>query len=456
MRSTIFVSHTNSEKDNSFARWINAKLRLFGYDSWCELDRFVGGEECWLEIQKVLKTNTVIFIAVVSKRYCEKLMEGGSGVRMELNFAQKSNEIPNGNIIPVLIDEFSLDELPIEINPFWFIDCKGNWETALTNLLDKLSNEKIPKVGQGDSTLSFWYESIKLDKGIYPKNEIYYSNWWEIKSLPKFLYVFRFSNRKIADKVVHFEAFPCIGHGNHVCSFKDKITTLIWSNGDEIEVSITKVYKVPIVEIIDESYQSQLFPTLLDVKNILKRLLRTCFELLMYNCELKSYKLANKKPCFYYPTGFRENDKIKFDYRGKPKSKKLVGKYFDDMWHFGISSKVQLYPFVGFSLKSHILFSEDGKKLWNDKDKIHSARRKKGKTFFNEQWRDLLFGLLNSLKDEKGKISIPVNENFEIEMPSQTISFQSEFGYLEPNSAERLEMAVIDNFEDEEIEEIEE
>ena len=68
---------------------------------------------------------------------------GRQGIRMELNFAQKIKEIPNGNIVPILIDDFLLGDLPIELNPFWFINCENNWEIALTNILDKLSKAKI-------------------------------------------------------------------------------------------------------------------------------------------------------------------------------------------------------------------------------------------------------------------------------------------------------------------------
>ena len=63
---------------------------------------------------------------------------------MELNFAQKSNEIPNGNIVAILIDNLLVNELPIELNSYWFIDSQNNWEKALKDVLDLLlANELL-------------------------------------------------------------------------------------------------------------------------------------------------------------------------------------------------------------------------------------------------------------------------------------------------------------------------
>ena len=452
MRNTIFISHTHYERDNLFARWLNAKLKLIGYDSWCELDRFVGGEECWLEIQDVLKENTILFLVVVSKRYCDKLNEGGSGIRKELNFAQKSSTIPNDNIVPILIDNFSLEDLPIELNPHWFIDSENNWELALQSVIQKIEKEKIFKLNISDSALSYWYKSKKITNSIIKREETYYSNWWGIPDLPKMIYVFRYHNKQIAREVAEWEVYPCFYYGNHVCSFSNKLVEFEEKNLKGIEVEVRKKHVIPIEKIINKTYHKKEYPNLFDAQYLLKRILKKAFISLFVDRELKTYDMSNKQFCFFYNDGFKEKNKVTYNYKNeKAKTKKLVGKYLDDMWHFGVSSKVILEPFVAFSLKSHIVFSQDGKKIWSDKKKVHAARRKKGKRFFNEEWRDLLIAFLHSLQDENGKILIPLNDKFNIEMENKTIRFSADFGYIEPNSTERLEM-MVDEFNDEEQE----
>lgn len=451
MRNTIFISHTHSEKDNLFAQWLNAKLMLLGYDSWCELDRFVGGEECWLEIEDVLKNKTILFIVIISDDYCKKLRTGGSGVRMELNFAQKATTIPDGNILPILIDNFSLEDLPIELNPIWFTDNKNNWEIALKNIIEKLEKEKIIKIKQSESVLSYWYKSKKIDNTIIPKNEIYYSNWWGVENLPKTMYIFKYHNKFISKEVSMSEIYPSFYHGNHVCSFKSQLTEFSEKYEEDINLELIQVFPIKIEEIINGIYENDEYPTLKDAEYLLKRLLKKAVRFLLFDRELKTYELANKQSCFFYKNGIKEKNKVSYSYKNqKTKTKKLVGKYLDDMWHFGVSFKVILYPYAAFSLKSHIVFSYDGKKMWEDKNKVHSARRKKGKRFFNEEWRDLLIAFLHSLADENGDILIPLTENFNIKMKKETIMFQSNFGYIEPKSKERLEV-IIEDFENKEM-----
>jgi hypothetical protein len=100
-------------------------------------------------------------------------------------------------------------------------------------------------------------------------------------------------------------------------------------------------------------------------------------------------------------------------------------------------------------LKNHIIFTEDGRKAWNEPKKMHKARRDKGKNMRNKEWRDQLLAFLASLSDtDKGDIIIPVAENENIVLSTIPIQFSANFSYIEPNDEERLKP--IDDFIDEE------
>ena len=71
----------------------------------------------------------------------------------------------------------------------------------------------------------------------------------------------------------------------------------------------------------------------------------------------------------------------------------------------------------------------------DDDKKMQSYRRKKGRRFFNVEWRDMQLAFIQYLKDEDGEIKIQVSKQGEIfimkEWPEY---FWSEYGYIDPNS----------------------
>jgi len=44
-------------------------------------------------------------------------------------------------------------------------------------------------------------------------------------------------------------------------------------------------------------------------------------------------------------------------------------------WHFGIQGKALLYPQLLFIIKAHVVFSDDGYKIWKSKARLHKALR---------------------------------------------------------------------------------
>ena len=128
------------------------------------------------------------------------------------------------------------------------------------------------------------------------------------------------------------------------------------------------------------------------------------------------YEMANRKLAYFYTPANLRGLKVKYEYplRGskrKKKTKNLIGAYKNIWkWHYAVSIKPILFPIIGYSLKNHLTFSDDGFKIWEDKNKIHSHRRSKGKTFYNEEWRDMFFAFLNGLCNSEGRIEIELKK----------------------------------------------
>ncbi len=151
--------------------------------------------------------------------------------------------------------------------------------------------------------------------------------------------------------------------------------------------------------------------------------------------------MSNKKSVYYLPK-YNNLKRIQFNYpySNKKKAKSIVGKFENyGFWHYGLSFQPILFPFVGFSLKSHVIFTSDGFKIIDDPKKQHSYRRKKCKRFFNEEWRDLFLAYIQALKNDDG-IKIPVASNdLSVEMKEWPEMFWSEVGYVDPKATMDLD-----------------
>ena len=157
--------------------------------------------------------------------------------------------------------------------------------------------------------------------------------------------------------------------------------------------------------------------------------------------------MSNKNLAYYHTYSSLPTSKVKFDfpYRAdvKSKTKNLIGKHLDvGKWHFAVSAKTALAPFVGFHLKSHIIFSKSGYQAIENKDIQHSHRRKKGKLMFNEEWRDLLLAFMKSIENSDGNIILSTSTETDIIMKPSVETFWSDFGYIDPKDWKRQELFV--------------
>ena len=160
--------------------------------------------------------------------------------------------------------------------------------------------------------------------------------------------------------------------------------------------------------------------------------------------------MSNKQLAYFLPK-YDKISRVIFTYPSstKKKAKALLGEMRGvGFWHYGVSIQPILFPFVGFSLKSHILFTSDGFQLIDDEKKQHSFRRKKGKRLFNEAWRDLFLAFVQRLKNKDGEISIKATmQGEQIVMKEWPEMFTSEVGYIDPESKMNVDK-IEDYYED--------
>ena len=455
MRDTIFISHATPE-DNEFTIWLASRLELLGYKVWIDKKELLGGEAFWKDIEKAITEKAIKVLLVYSKNIITESGHVKVGIQKEIDLTiNVLNDNPDLRdfLIFLHLDDapFSLFEGSKDLNQIPFMN---NWAEGLEVLLKKLVKDSVPTF-DGNNNFAQWYlEHYLIKNPIVEKKELYYTNWWNIEHLPKQFYIYRFKNKQLAKTIydVNKHVISTL-NANCIISFEKNLIFEILHENETVKILPTDSYEIKVSDILF-GLQTETFPTQRDAENYFKKLLRRVIHILFRNIKLNWSELSNKNLAYYHTIESLPTSKFSFSYPHRTKinqkKKNLHGKYLTiGKWHFGISIKPTLSPYLGFSLKSHIIFTSDGMKAFDDKDLIHSYRRKKGKRMFNEEWRDLLLAFISSLKNANNEIFINVATNDRLVMKNNVELFWSKYGYYDPKDIERQSLF---SYEDEEEE----
>jgi hypothetical protein len=455
-RDTVFISHATPE-DNEFAIWIASRLEMLGYKTWIDKKGLLGGERFWPTIQNVIKNTAIKVLLIYSRNICKPDGDLKDGIDKEISYSEGIAKEHNliDFIVPLNIDNSASYNQFIGSNRLNHVPFAQNWAEGLKQLLKKLEKDNIPKsFSCTESSLSEWYENEYVSNcSIIQKREIFYSSWWKIRILPEVFYLYKFSNKQSAIFVLKSnKSIPISILSNYLISFENSLSFFVDNNGERYEILPENIFTLKLDEVLSD-FEEREFPSHRDAENGLKMLLSKTLQLLFLQKNLSVYKMSNNIPAYYLPRTDNPN-KVHFIYPNTSISKKKnINGIFRDIgfWHYALSLRTVLYPVVGFSLKSHLIFTTDGISPVQDVDKQHSYRRSKGKRLFNKEWLDMQLAFIQRLKADTGIISAKVSRSDYIEMEEWPLIFQSEMGYVEPNNEMGIEQ--VENFLDDEIDE---
>jgi hypothetical protein len=458
MRDTLFISHATPQ-DNDFAIWLASRLEMLGYKTWIDKNGLLGGEKFWQTIQNVIKDDAIKILFVYSANIRDANDNLKDGIDKELSYAESiaSQEKINDFIIPLHIDNSQFNAF-IGSNRLNHIPFNESWAEGLKQLLKKLEKDNIPKVTDiNESSFSEWYEKEYIsDCSIINKTELYYTSWWQIAEIPQQFYMYLFDNLEQAKVIRNLNKnIPISLLSNVLSSFDNNLNFCVERDNEQFDVLPQNTYSFTLSKILN-GFESNIFPQSRDVENHFKRFLHCVISNLFRQKGRQKAKLSGRKFAYFRPK-YNEKESVSFFYpfssQKKPKRKQIFGRFGKiGFWHYAVSPKTILFPFVGFSLKSHIVFTTNGVQLITDEKKVHAYRRKKGKRFFNKEWRDLYIAFLQGLKDDDGEIKVTSNDEY-VKMKEYPENFWSEVGYNDPKTY--MSLAKVENYVEETGEEIE-
>jgi len=438
MHNMIFLSHANPE-DNEFTRWLALQLARERYPVWCDLTKLLGGEDFWRDIEKAIRERTQKFLYVLSKNSNSK-----PGPLQELQVAQNvmRDQSLQDFIIPMLIDELPHKEINIQLTRINAIPFNSGWGRGLKILLEKLEQDKILKSPNFTPTAvsAWWRTQFSPDEGISNKPEEYLSNWFPIQALPSNIYFYTLQRSQIGKLEVQSELpYPAFQHNQYLVSF---------AQADDFAgklgnfVSIKDFHSFSTRDFLEGNVAKKLVERK-QARDFVSRLLRMAWQKMVERCKLPTYELANDTRCFYFTKGLAENDRISFTgvnrettfrqvvgYKSlKASDGQIISKRF---WHFGIQARPLVYPTFVYIIKPHVVFSDDGKNIWESKERMHKARRSQCKDWWNSDWRDRILAAMNWLSNDEREIEIQLGSDIAIQVSNCPVSFISPVSYTDP------------------------
>lgn len=442
MRNMVFISHANPE-DNQFSLWLALRLAREGYAVWCDLTKLLGGEDFWADIEQAIRTRTAKFLYVLSRTSNHK--QGPlNELQVALNVA-RDNGLQDF-VIPLHIDDLPHRDIQIQISRLNAGPFDAGWAEGLRLLLKKLEGDQVPKDGRfNPSTVaSWWTEHLSGQQLVRDKPDKLFSNWFPATEPPGTLYVHSMPEQNPA--VGWSFKWPVFGVNNMGVSF---------ASAAELGLAHAETTELTLRDALDfRASGLPLEPRVL--RNAVQRLIRDGWMRFVKSRPLPTHSLSNHRSAAYFPVGFRAGSLYPFTLEngfsgrraltGKNTSKSVrTGNIIERFWHFGISADFRFRPIPVLYVKTHVLFSDDGKTIWESSKRLHRFRRSHCKDWWNDDWRDRLLAAMHWLARGETVLHVPLSERANLDIRVLPCLFESPVTY--PDQAARHADPFADDFE---------
>ena len=418
-RRTVFISHANPE-DNDFASWLGSKLANAGYDVWTDVLSLVGGEMISPGIGDVIRDKAAIVIIALSRASHRK-----AGVLNEIAIAstveRKLGKL--GFVLPVVLDDLQTSDFPDDLVRRLSVDFSRDWQDGLSDVLTALEKARIPRSNdRRDAAMAAWL-AFKAHGSVLrtDKPDILYSNWFKLGPLPSRIRFSRFLSS--LDIEGAFRQFRSPAHSFHrlAISFADARTLM----SEALGVRLEDAYEVDLDDFLAGHRKEGVAQILSrDARNILTALLNNAWGRFAQGRGLVRREFVSGDSWFV-PLGLFDKDRGVFaDDNGKTRWRQLAGhsEARRVYWHFGASARATIAEACYFTLRSHVVFTEDGQTPLEG-DRAQRLRKSFCKNWWNPRWRDMLRAFVASVAGEADEVELRLGPNATVSMSTTPMRF---------------------------------
>lgn len=427
-RQALFISHANPE-DNEFTIWLGAKLAAAGYEVWADVLRLKGGDDWQRKLEDGLRNRACKVLLVANQKSVDK-----QGVRNEIQIAYDvARKIGDQSfIIPLRLGKF---DAPFLIAHAQFIDFSRSWSSGLHELVSTLQDEyRLPRTSKPSTEV---WSSLQAMHGrkLEQHSERLISNWLRVRKIPESVFYYRNSelrNQGLSlslPKVAYGDGFlTCEEHAIRGAS-RRSLNQALGMGWPELGISNSEFRK------------------------IFARLANQGMDLFLKSKAVRPYEMANGQHAWWFG-GELPNSRLAFRWGDLKGSRILRGQSEKRKvhWHFAVSSQYRGGSLRYFRLRTHLMFSEDGKTALNGK-RVHRMRRSFAKGWRNARWRDMLLAFLFWLSDGESMIRLPLHLDDDLVVEVPPLMFFSTVGVNEGEEEEFDEEEPYEDFAEEDDDE---
>jgi hypothetical protein len=431
----IFISHANPE-DNEFARWLAVRLAGAGFEVWSDITKLIGGEKFWIDIEKAIKEHCQKFLLCVTKSSHKP------GVMRELDWALQAEAAKhNDMVVPLKLDDTPFSSFPKDLgNSVTSIRFDIGWAAGLMKVLEMLKRDGIrPRNADGSWIVSEWWrQTFPVQEGVQEGRDVCIANLFPtVTAATKIWYHpakrpvrrgFKADGLKvIAEPFGNGFVSFCSPGDMHAAAARFSINT---------NASDNTTWR----KFIDEGY-AKIGLDRTSAHRIAYALLRRGFERHAEKRGCRHYNLSQRKVCYWLIKDFLPTNEASFaGVDGRIHARSLVG--FKTMtankegiktrryWHFAVQGLPTFEPNEGIILKTHIVFTQDGEKLFDSDSYQHRSRRNQAKSWWNDEWRDRLLAMMSFLADGNNELSVNMSEDVRFSFSTAPIRLVSDQTYV--------------------------
>lgn len=428
-RQALFISHATPE-DNPFTIWLGAKLAAAGYEVWADVLRLKGGDDWQRKLEDGLRNRACKVLLVANQKAVDK-----QGVRNEIQIASEvARKIGDTRfIIPLKLGNF---DAPFLIAHAQYIDFSQGWSTGLHALMADLQDEyRVPI--SSEPTEEVW-RSLQAIHGrkLEQRTEHLVSNWLRVRKIPGALFYYR--NTELRHHGISL-SLPKVPYGDGFLTCE--------------EHRFQGVSRASLDYTLGNGWPELGIPAV-EIRKVFARLAHQGMDLLLKSRGLHCFEMANGKQAWWFG-GDMPDSRLPFRWGELKGSRVLRGASTKRkvQWHFGITSQLRGGRNRYVRVRTHILFSEDGKTALPGK-RMHRMRRSFTKGWRNPRWRDMLLAFLFWLSYGESMIRLPLHMEDDLVVEVPPLQFVSPVGVSEEEEEDVDDDETIDEFtEEDEFEE---
>jgi len=434
-RRLIFISHANPE-DNAFAQWLALKLAQHGYLVWCDVIKLIGGEPFWANIEEAIQQHAIKVLFCGSEKSVLK-----KGVIREVELALKARKPEENFLVPMKVDSVAFGAFPFQISDTTnIVRFDQGWIGGLTAILKLLKRDLVPVSNPNGSEVvnAWWRIHHSVKEGVSEAEERHWSNIFPVLNKPDSIWYYPCQVEPDRPEVWKKIETPFEVHERGIFCFASP--SVIEEKLSSFGCLLNKAREFSLDDLLQQG--SGETPCILphEAGKRVQSILRQAFNQKAVARGLHYYQLTNRARCYWPEKGFAPQDKIGFiGMDQKRLERQLVGymaygaKVDGERkrlnWHYAMQFRSYLRPFWSVVLKSHIIFTEDGKTPIESKARQHRLRRKQARNWWNDDWRDRTLAMATYLSEGKDSIRIPLSTEEEWSIPTKPQEFLANRAY---------------------------